>query len=47
MSRKADGTERRNRTSIESGMERADMTVLEVAVFKPNSKARSLSSLWY
>lgn len=28
----ADGTERRKRTSIESGMDRADTTVLDVAV---------------
>lgn len=42
---KAEGTERRNKTSIDSGMERADMTVFEVAVWRPRLEASESSSL--
>lgn len=38
------GTERRKSTSIESGIERADMMVLDVAVCKPRLVARASSS---
>lgn len=43
---KAVGTERRKRTSIESGMERAEMTVLEVAVERPREVASASRSRW-
>lgn len=44
VSLKVVGTERRKRTSISSGMDSAETTVLEVAVLRPNPVASSSNS---
>lgn len=47
VSRNADGVEGRKSTSTESGIDKAEGTVLEVAVWRPSEVARVSNSLWY